>query len=298
MAAADPPPPAPPAPPRSSPGPAEPSAGLVEIVAGVYAWLQQPSSHDRTNAGVIVDDDGLTVVDTLMVPSQAEAFDAALRRFGVPVHRAVYTSSHIEFVGGSATFWMAARYGRSQTSALLDQPPNIAALQRLHPAFAGELELLAERPTRPVSHTVDVGAYLTTTHLVVPTQGQMLENLTVLLPEAGVLFAGAMACFGVTPNAFDGDPAAWADALGDLGELAAIIVPGIGPIGGADEVLALQAYLYACVDAEGDAAAIPPGPWDDWTDRHFDEVNVERAAMLAKGDRSVPPSILRLAGLG
>jgi len=231
------------------------------------------------------------------VPSQVAPFEAALERFGVPVKRAVYTSSHLEFVGGSPAFWMAARYGRSQTSALLDQPANIAVLQKLHPAFADELELLAERPTRPVSHTVDVGAYLTESHLVVPTGGQMRENLMVLVPPAEVLFAGAMCAFGATPNAFDGDPLAWADALVDVMDLAPTIVPGIGPIGTADDVVALQAYLYACVDAEGDVHKIPAGPWDAWTDRHLDEVNVERAAMLAADDDNVPPSMLRLVGL-
>jgi len=273
------------------------SGELLELAPNTFAWLQEPDGHDCANAGVIVDDDGITVVDTLMVPSQVDPLEHALERHGVPVKRVVYTSSHIEYVGGSPAFWMAARYGRSQTSALLDQPANIDVLQRLHPSYAHELTLLEERPTRPVSHTVDVSAYLTTSHLVVPTQGQMLENLVVLVPDAEVLFAGAMATFGVTPNAFDGDPAAWADALGELMELAPIIVPGIGPVGGAEELIALQAYLYACVDADGDVAAIPAGPWDEWSDRHLDEINVERAAMLARGDHDVPPSMLRLIGL-
>jgi cyclase len=283
---------------------AHPSTGnLVALADDVFVWEQRPPGHDRANAGVIVDADGITVVDTLMVPSQVTALEAALEPFGVPVKRVVYTSSHIEFVGGSPAFWMAARYGRSQTSALLDQPASIPVLQKLHPDYADEFELLVERPTRPVSHTVDVSAYLTASHLVVPTGGQMLENLVVLAPEAvtgsgpGVLFAGAMCAFGVTPNAFDGDPGAWADALGDIGELAPVIVPGIGPVGGADDVVALQAYLYACVDADGDSAGIPPGPWDDWSDRRFDEVNIERAAMLARGDHTVPPSMRRLIGL-
>lgn len=281
------------------------SASLVELASGVYAWLQAPPGHDRTNVGIILDDDGVTVVDTLMTPSQTEPLVAALDRFGLPVRRAVYTTSHIEWIGGSPAFWMAARYGRSQTSALLDQPPTIPVLQKLHPAYADEFELLVERPTRPVSHTVDTSAYLTTSHLVVPTTGQMLENLVVVVPERttadgdqpAVLFAGAMASFGVTPNAFDGDPGAWADAIGDFGDLAQVIVPGIGPIGDAGDVLALQAYLYACVDAEGDPAGIPPGPWDEWEDRHLDVVNIERAAMLAAGNHDVPPSMLRLAGL-
>jgi cyclase len=275
-----------------------PTAELVELAPDVHAWLAGPPGHDRTNAGVIVAPDGITVVDTLLVPSGSGAIETALERFALPVRRVVYTSSHIGFTCGSSTFWMAARYGRSQTSAQLDQPPNIAVLQRLHPGAADELALLAERPTRPVSHTVDAAAYLTESHLVVPTGGEMFENLVVLVPDAGVLFAGAMASFGVTPNAFDGDPQAWADALSELSDLAPVIVPGIGPVGGAEELLALQAYLYACVDAEGDPAAIPPGPWDAWSDRHLDEVNVERAARLAAGDGGVPAAMLRLAGLG
>jgi cyclase len=286
--------------------PAEPAAELMELAPDVLAWLQTPAGPDRPNAGVIVAPDGLTVVDTLLVPSQAAALEAALAPRGLPVRRAVYTSSHIGHTGGSPVFWMAARYGRSQTSALLDQPPNIGVLQALHPGVADELAELAERPTRPVSHTVDVAAYLTESHMVVPTRGQMLENLVVLVPGArpsgeertGILFAGAMASFGVTPNAFDGDPGAWADAIGELTELAPIVVPGTGPVGGAEEMLALQAYLYACVDAEGDPAGIPSGPWDAWTDRHLDEVNIERAARLAAGDPAVPTSMLRLAGLG
>lgn len=270
---------------------------LAELAPGVHVWLQRPHTHGRTNAGVIVDDDGITVVDTLMTATQAEALADALEAFGVPVRRAVYTSSHIEYTGGSPRFWMAARYGRSLTSAMLDQPPNLAALARLHPAFADDFASLEERPTRPVSHTVDVNAFLTTTHLVVPTAGQMRENLVVLVPEADVCFTGAMCCFGVTPNAFDGDPLAWADALGDIADLASTIVPGIGPVGGADDVLALQAYLYACADAEGDPSAIPTGPWDRWPDRDLDEVNVERAAMLARGEDGAPPSMLRRLGL-
>ena len=125
----------------------------------------------------------------------------------------------------------------------------------------------------------------------------MAENLMVLVPSTDTLFAGAMCTFGTTPNAFDGNPEIWADSLGDLVEMAGTIVPGIGPVGGSDDVVALQAYLYACVEAQGDATAIPEGPWDRWADRHLDEVNVERAAMLAAGDDSVPPSMLRAIGL-
>ena len=91
---------------------------------------------------------------------------------------------------------------------------------------------------------------------------------------AGICFAGAMASFGVTPRCYQGDPGRWADELDRILDMAPVIVPGHGPIGGEEEVRDLQAYLRACVSADGDADAIPPGPWDAWRHREHDEVNV------------------------
>ncbi len=267
---------------------------LLALAPGVSVWLADAPGHGGTNAGVVVDEDGITVVDTLLTPSAAAPLAAALDGLGRRVKRVVYTSSHIEYTGGSTAFPLAARYGRRQTSALLDQPPNPAAWARLYPDHAADFDELV---TRPVSHVVAEAAWLSAAAAAIPTAGQQMENLVVHVPAADVLFAGAMCCFGTTPLAFDGDPARWADELADLGDLAGTIVPGIGPVGGADDVLALQAYLYACVDADGDPSAIPAGPWDDWDDRHLDAVNVERAAMLAAGDPSPPPAMLALLGL-
>jgi len=267
------------------------------ITPDVYAWIADTPGHDHPNAGVVIEPDGATIIDTLLVASQGECLAAAIEPFGVPVRRAVYTSSHVAAVGGSAVFWMAARYGRSQTSALLEQPANVDALARLHPSYAAELSTLTESPTRPVSHTVDVAAWLTPKVCALPFSGHQQENLVALVPDADTLFAGSLCCFGVTPNVFDGNPEVWADTLGDLAELATTIVPGIGPVGSSHDVVALQAYLYACVDAAADASGIPPGPWDQWTNRDLDEVNIERASMLARGDAGVPSSMLRRLGI-
>jgi cyclase len=268
---------------------------LVELADGVFVWLQHPHSHGRPNAGVVVEGDGITLIDTLLVPSQAHALAEALVPLGVPVRRVVYTSSHAEQVGGSSVFAFAGRYANPQTSLRLDQPPNTGALARLHPEVASEFD--DSFATRPVSHMVDAAAWLTERICMVPTRGPSEENLVAYVPSADVVFAGAMCTFGVTPNGFDGDPAAWAEALGELADLAGRFVPAAGPVGDLGDLQALQAYLWACADAGGDLSALPAGPWDDWTDRHLDAINVERAAMLAAGDRAVPPSMLQLLGL-
>jgi cyclase len=266
---------------------------LQPLDIGVLAWLQQPGSRGRANAGVIVDADGVTVVDTLMTPDQYEPFAAEVEAIGLPVRRIVLTGSSVEQAGGTGRFKLAAVYGSRQASIHLDQPPNVDSWRSLYP----EAEGFDEVTTRPVSHVVADDVQLTPAVTVVATGGQMAENLVALVPGAQVLFAGAMCSFGAAPLCWQGDPARWAEELDRLVGLAPIVVPGHGPIGGEEEVRDLQAYLRACVVATGDPDRIGPGPWDEWVDREHDVVNVERAAMLAAGDDRVPPSMLRLAGL-
>ncbi len=270
------------------------TGSLEPLFPGVYVWFAAGRGHGYPNAAAVVDEDGITVVDTLMVPSQSAPFAAAVEALGLPVRRVVLTSSHVEFTGGTHHFRRAAVYGTAQASAHLDQPADVDACRRLYPEWAAEFD--DEMVTRPVSHVVEGPVQLTPALAVLPTTGQTAENLVAAAPGVELLFAGAMCSFGVTPLCFQGDPAAWADALDALNELAPIVVPGHGSVGGAEEVADLQAYLRACVDADGDPMRIPAGPWDDWPGREHDAVNVERAALLASGDDAIPTTLLRRLG--
>ena len=82
--------------------------------------------------------------------------------------------------------------------------------------------------------------------------------------------------------------------LDAIAELAEVIVPGHGPVGGEAEVRELQAYLRHCVAGE-----VPSGPWDDWLEREQrDAINVERAALLREGRDEIPPAMVDALGLG
>jgi len=250
------------------------------------------------NAGVIVDDDGLTIVDTLMVRSQWEPFAAAVAELGRPIRRIVLTHAHIDHVGGTKAFPNAAIYASRATSDLLDLDMPVDAYKAFMPAFTDGFDELAVLGTRAVTHLIDGAANLSPRVEVLPANGHTGGDVMVLIADADVCFAGDLCFFGVTPLAFQGNPAQWADVLDVVAELADVIVPGHGPIGDADDVRTLQAYLRVCVAAEGATNAIPPGPWDSWLERDRDAINVERAAMLARGDESMPPSMLKAIGLG
>jgi cyclase len=275
------------------------ATALTELGDGVWAWLQPGGETGVSNAGVIADDDGLTIVDTLMVPSQWGPFIAAVAELDQVVKRVVLTHAHVDHVGGTVGFRNAAVYGTPITSDLLDGEMPVDAYKAFMPAFADEFDELAETGTRPVSHLVDGAANLTPRAEVLPASGHTPGDLMVLVADADVLFAGDLCFFGVTPLAFQGDPALWATMLDAVAELADTIVPGHGPVGGEKEVRELQTYLRHCVAANGDAAAIPPGPWDQWLDRDpRDRINVERAALLAQGRDEIPPAMVEAIGLG
>lgn len=270
---------------------------LQEIAQGVFAWIQPGGGSGISNAGVIVDDDGLTVVDTLMVRSQWEPLGEAVAALGLPLRRVVLTHAHIDHVGGTYRFRNAAIYGSPFTSEMLDQPMTIDGYKAFMPAFEEEFDDLAEIGTRPVSHEVTDNVHLTARVEVLPARGHTPGDLLVVVDDADVVFAGDLCFFGVTPLAFQGDPATWADVLDVVVEFGSIVVPGHGPVGGEAEVRDLQAYLRACVAAAGDPSRIGPGPWDRWIERERDAVNVEKAAMLADGDDGIPTSMLRMLGL-
>ena len=265
---------------------------LETLAPGVLVYLATTPHPSRTNLGVIVAADGMTIIDSGLVPAQASGLADELSQISdAPLRRLVLTSSHIDAVGGSAAFPLAAVYGSAQTSAHLDQPINFDVCAALHPGYD-----FAELETRSITHTVAEAAHLCPASIAVPCSGPQYENLVVQVPAANVVFAGAVLTNGIVPLGFESDMPAWIESLETVTGYGELFVPGHGPMCGGEEIEILASYLHACLDARGAVSGLADGPWSSWEAPHRHAINVERAAMFAAGDPSPPPSLLALLG--
>ncbi|MFZ4514997.1 MAG: MBL fold metallo-hydrolase [Acidimicrobiia bacterium] len=266
---------------------------LEPIADGVYLWEGAGNGPGDTNMGAVVDPDGITVIDTGMVPSQWRPFAEAIRNLELPVRRIVLTSADIWHVGGTRAFPNAGVYATKIVSDLLDQPLAIAAYCAFMPEHAGEFAELAESGTRSVTHLIDAPAVLTERIEVIPAPGHSSGDCVVLIPDTDVCFAGSLLTVGTRPLCFAGNPSEWVETLSAIREFATRFVPGRGPLGTRADVDALRAYLTACIGANGDLNALIGGPWETWTHARFDAVNIECAQLRQNGTDGLPPTMLR-----
>jgi cyclase len=84
---------------------AKPYFTLHEIGPGVFAAIDVPGSPAGSNAGFVIGDDGVAVIDTFQSSAAAEQLLAAIReRTKLPIRFVVDTHYHLDHVAGNGVF--------------------------------------------------------------------------------------------------------------------------------------------------------------------------------------------------
>lgn len=225
------------------------------IAAGVFAFVADtgeitPQNRGFVgNSGFIVGDTGVVVIDTGSSYRHGRRMLAAIGKVtGKPVELVIITHAVQEFLFGNAAFAEAGVPILAHTeTANLMQARCAQCLEDLRPVLGEEIDgtrLVLPRILIDSGTTIEAGGRrLELLHFGwASTPG----DLAVLDRATGVLFAGGLVAAGRIPEIRDSDLDGWLAALDQIATLPlSVVVPGHGPVSGAEAIGATAEYLHA-----------------------------------------------------
>lgn len=233
---------------------------LTKLGANVWAAVDNPNLKQRSysNAGFVIGDDGVIVIDTLTSDAAAEHLLKQIRALtNLPIRFAINTHYHGDHVAGNKVFADAGArllaHGNVRTWIHREN------LRMLGDNPKPELTKLIQSVAPPsVSYTDAVDLYLGSRVVHVRSfPGHTGGDSVVIVPDAKVVFGGDLLWKHVTPNTIDGTTKAWLQSVTTLANDYAdyTFVPGHGGLATAQDVIVLRDYLATVQTLVADARA-------------------------------------------
>lgn len=303
--------------------------GLVDLGAGLYAYLQPDGGWGWSNAGLIVDGEEAMLVDTLFdEPLTADMLSAMQRATGFgadDIGQVVNTHANGDHTHGNALLG-AAEIIASQASAheMAEFSPQTLAMLKsqgatgaLGEAGAFFAEVFApfdfasargKAPTRTFCGHMDARVGDKAVRLIEVGPAHTAGDVLVHVPKDRTVFTGDILFIDGTPIMWAGPVGNWLKACDLILDMdVEAIVPGHGPLADKAQVRAVRDYL-AYVDREArarfDAGMAPAeaardialGDYAAWGDAERIAVNVDTLYRGYRNDAS-PPNALALFAL-
>ena len=221
---------------------------LSEIGPGVYAAIDGSEHKAGSNAGFVIGDDCVLVVDAFFNLDAARSLVAEIRRLTTkPIRYLVNTHYHVDHTGGD--------------QALRDAGALIIAHRNVRSWIRPEnVHLLGDRITPELKARIDrlpLPDLVTDTHLTIwlgsrkvvveEVPGHTGGDLAIIVPDAGVVFTGDLLWRKIAPNLIDGSVKEWLatdERLATMPRAAQIhYVPGHGSVAGLSDLENFRAYL-------------------------------------------------------
>jgi len=221
---------------------------LKQVGPGVYAAIDGPEHKAGSNAGFVIGDDGVLVVDAFFTQDAAKALVAEIRRLTPkPIRYVVNTHYHADHTGGDQVLRDAGAIiiaHRNVRGWVRTNNINLFG-DRITPELKARIEAL---PLPDLVTDKDLTVWLGSRKVVVNNVlGHTGGDLTISVPDAKVLFAGDMLWRRIAPNLIDGSVKEWAatDAAFMRIPDAALTryVPGHGDVADVKDVAEFRTYL-------------------------------------------------------
>lgn len=294
---------------------------LKLIGPNIWAAIDDANGNAGANAGFVIGDNGVLVIDTFENEAAAKALLAEIQKLThLPVKFVVNTHYHVDHVAGNRVF--------ANAGAVIVAHRNVRGwINTENLKFYGakikpEEKLFVENLVGPdVTYETELSLFLGSRRIDVKSfEGHTGGDSVVNIPDAGIVFCGDLFWRKTLPNLIDATTNAWIPTLDEIPALpvqravdgpamrAAVFVPGHGDVGTASDVQDFQNYLeylrgvtQKAMDEgkSGDelvGAVLPQltqayGTWDFFKD--FSRSNILDAAGELKGTKRVPPRAKR-----
>jgi glyoxylase-like metal-dependent hydrolase (beta-lactamase superfamily II) len=305
----------------SAQAPPEPSAAsslpftLKNLGHGAYAAIDNAKGEAGANAGFVVGDDGITVIDTFENEAAAQALLGEIRMVSkLPIKFVINTHYHLDHVAGNADFakegavivahrnvpsWIHTEnlkfFGKDITAEQKSQVASLAAPNVLYDS-AIELRL--------------GGAALHVEYFPGHTGG---DSIVIVQREKSVLiFCGDLFWRQTLPNLIDASTLPWMETLSTFAKFSAEspiqFIPGHGDLGNSSDVAAFRGYLsdlrdwVAAAKKDGKSgtalmdAVLPQlkqkyGSWQFFD--YFSKTNISDTEAELKGTKRIPVAATR-----
>ena len=221
---------------------------LKQVGPGVYAAIDGPDHKAGSNAGFVVGDDGVLVIDAFFTVDAARALVAEIHRLTPkPIRYVVNTHYHADHTGGDQALRDAGAIIIAHKNVRGWVRTNNINLfgDRITPELKARIEAL---PLPDLTTDKDLTVWLGSRKIIVRTVlGHTGSDLTVFVPGAKVLFTGDMLWRRIAPNLIDGSVKEWLatdaglEAMPDAARTT--YVPGHGDVAELSDVKDFNAYL-------------------------------------------------------
>jgi glyoxylase-like metal-dependent hydrolase (beta-lactamase superfamily II) len=296
--------------------PVESPFTLKHIGPNVWAAIDNSDAREAAgvNAGFVIGDDGVLVIDTFASADAASRLLAEIRQLTkLPIRFVINTHYHLDHVAGNGVFAEAGAVVLAQRNVrtwihtenrrLLGDGLRSAGRGEITPEQTAMIEAFVA-PTVVYGKSVDLYLGLREIH-VRSFPGHTGGDSVVLIPDAKIAFCGDLLFRQTMPNLIDASTKPWIETLDVLAnsEPDYTFVPGHGDVGHVQDLKTLRDYLATLrnlVSAEtaqgksGDALAealMPEltgkyGQWNAFT--YFAKASILQTEAELSGKKKVP----------
>ena len=229
---------------------------LKLIGPNIWAAIDDAKGDAGANAGFVVGDDGVAVIDTFENEAAAKALLEQIHSLThLPIKFVINTHYHLDHVAGNRVFAQhgAVIVGHHSVRAWIHTENLKFFGEKIKPEEKAMVQnLLAPEVTYDTGVTLFLGSRRIEVNYM---QGHTGGDSVVSIPDAGIVFCGDLFWRRTLPNLIDATTSTWISTLSEFTEQkadtlpnsalprAVIFVPGHGDVGNAEDVQEFQGYL-------------------------------------------------------